>query len=139
MKALETLRTEHAFDLNIVNQIEKEFGDVDHLQEEYNEFWDNGYFEQVKTQSSGGNGYIAGGGPVDYNEGKIIYLYVRTKQPKNVMEIGFASGCSSAVIAKALEMNGKGKLYTVDIKENPGQASGIGMSKDKVWRIDYFK
>ena len=45
MKALETLRTEHAFDLNIVNQIEKEFGDVDHLQEEYNEFWDNGYFE----------------------------------------------------------------------------------------------
>ena len=54
------------------------------------------------------------------------------------MEIGFASGCSSAVIAKALEINGEGKLYTVDIKENPGKSANPNDDQDKVWRIDYF-
>ena len=135
MKLLETLRTEQAFNLKIVQQLEKEFGDVDQLQEEYNEFWDNGYFEQVKTQSSGGNGSWAGAGAVDYNEGKVIYLYIRTRKPKNVLEIGFASGCSTSIIAKALEMNGEGKVYTVDVKENPGQGHE---DPDTVWRIDYF-
>ncbi len=139
MRLLEELRTLHSFDLAIVNQLDKEFGDDYYdLVEEYNEFWDNGYFEQVKTQSSAGNGAMAGAGPVDYNEGKVIYLFVRTKKPKNVMEIGFASGCSSAIIAKALEMNKTGKLYTVDIKENPGQTAVPGEDTDKVWRIDYF-
>ena len=54
------------------------------------------------------------------------------------MEIGFASGCSSAVIAKALEMNGEGKLYTVDLKENPGMSANPDNDQEKVWRIDYF-
>ena len=137
---LESLRQKHSFDLAIVDQLDKEFGeDYYDLVEEYNEFWDNGYFEQVKTQSSGGNGHIAGGGPVDYNEGKVIYLFVRTRKPKNVLEIGFASGCSSVVIARALEMNNdNSKLYTVDLKENPGQASHVDADKTKVWRIDYF-
>ena len=136
---LEELRSKHSFDLNIVDQLDKEFGDDYYdLVEEYNDFWDNGYFEQVKTQSSGGAGHIAGAGPVDYNEGKVIYLFIRTRQPKNVMEIGFASGCSSAVIAKALEMNGEGKLYTVDLKENPGMSANPNNDQEKVWRIDYF-
>ena len=136
---LEELRSKHSFDLNIVDQLDKEFGDDYYdLVEEYNEFWDNGYFEQLKTQSSGGAGHIAGAGPVDYNEGKVIYLFIRTKRPKNVMEIGFASGCSSSIIAKALEMNGEGKLYTVDLKENPGMSANPTQDQDKVWRIDYF-
>ena len=66
---LEELRSKHSFDLNIVDQLDKEFGDDYYdLVEEYNDFWDNGYFEQVKTQSSGGAGHIAGAGPVDYND-----------------------------------------------------------------------
>ena len=136
---LKDLRQAHSFDLKIVEQLDKEFGDdYTELQDEYNEFWDNGYLEQVEKQSSGGNGHIAGAGPIDYNEGKVIYLFIRTRKPKNVMEIGFASGCSSAVIAKALEMNGEGKLYTVDIKENPGKSANPNDDQDKVWRIDYF-
>ena len=139
MKLLKDLRTQHSFDLGIVDQLDKEFGDDYHdLVDEYNEFWDNGYFKQIETQSSGGNGHVGGAGPIDYNEGKVIYLFIRTKLPKNVMEIGFASGCSSSVIAKALEMNGKGKLYTVDLKENPGMTSDPDDDQDKVWRIDYF-
>ena len=136
---LKDLRQAHSFDLKIVEQLDKEFGDdYTELQDEYNEFWDNGYLEQVEKQSSGGNGHIAGAGPIDYNEGKVIYLFIRTRKPKNVMEIGFASGCSSAVIAKALEMNGEGKLYTVDLKENPGKSANPNDDQDKVWRIDYF-
>ena len=104
---LESLRQKHSFDLAIVDQLDKEFGeDYYDLVEEYNEFWDNGYFEQVKTQSSGGNGHIAGGGPVDYNEGKVIYLFVRTRKPKNVLEIGGGSGKVSHIINKILDKKG---------------------------------
>ena len=65
------------------------------------------------------NGEWAGGGPIDYNESKVIYLFVRTRKPRNVLEIGFASGVSSSLIAKALEMNGEGNLYTGDLNSDP--------------------
>ena len=62
---LKDLRQAHSFDLKIVEQLDKEFGDdYAELQDEYNEFWDNGYLEQVEKQSSGGNGHIAGAGPI---------------------------------------------------------------------------
>ncbi|MFW6111134.1 MAG: class I SAM-dependent methyltransferase [Thermoproteota archaeon] len=43
------------------------------------------------------------------------YLMVRLLKPKNVVETGVASGNSSACILKALELNGKGVLYSIDL------------------------
>ena len=60
-------------------------------------------FNQIIEESSNGDGEWAGAGPIDYNEAKVIYFYIRTKKPKNVLEVGFASGVSSSLIAKALE------------------------------------
>ena len=70
---------------------------------------------QVINESSSGNGHIAGSGPVDYNEGKILFLHIRKHKPKLVLEIGTASGCSAVIMARALELNKIGKLHTVDI------------------------
>jgi hypothetical protein len=114
MILLKDLKEKYKNDKVIENQLELNFGDYKKLEEEYDNFWDGGFMEEVITKSSNGGGHIAGAGPVDYNEGKAIYLYIRRELPKLVLEIGHAAGCSSVVIAKALEMNGSGVLHTCD-------------------------
>lgn len=49
------------------------------------------------------------------DEGKVMYALVRALKPKQCVEIGVAEGCSSAHILSALNTNGGGKLYSVDI------------------------
>ena len=114
----------------ILNQLEREFGDYKDLENEYDDWWENILLPQIISQSSNGNGAQAGAGPVDYNEGKIIYIFIRNLKPTKILELGYASGCSSAIIARALEVNNKGFLHTVDFKSNP--------FKDK-WIVDEFK
>jgi len=114
MILLKDLKEKYKNDEVIVNQLKLEFADYSELEKEFDNFWDNGFMEEIITKSSNGNGHIAGAGPVDYNEGKIIYLYIRRMKPKSVLEIGHAAGCSSVVIAKALETNGSGTLHTCD-------------------------
>lgn len=54
-------------------------------------------------------------GAIGENEGKILYTIVRTLRPRVVLEIGTFQGCSTYHIARALQKNGSGKVYTVDI------------------------
>lgn len=49
------------------------------------------------------------------DEGKVLYALVRAIKPEQCVEIGVAEGCSSAHILAALNANGSGKLYSVDI------------------------
>lgn len=44
-----------------------------------------------------------------------IYILCRMWQPELVVETGVASGVSSALILQAMEDNGKGKLFSIDI------------------------
>lgn len=44
-----------------------------------------------------------------------IYVLCRIWQPNIIVETGVASGVSSAIILQALEDNGKGRLYSIDI------------------------
>ncbi len=130
MILLKDLPSEYKSDPIILSQLKNEFGDYDKLEKEYDQWWDELFMNQVIEQSSNGNGARAGAGPVDYNEGKILYMFIRRLKPSKVLELGFASGCSGTVIARALEVNKKGVLHTVDYKSNP--------FKDK-WIIDEFK
>lgn len=57
------------------------------------------------------------------DEAKILYALVRALRPSVMVEVGTNSGCSTAHILAALEANGNGKLYSVDI--DPGAGSGI--------------
>lgn len=117
---LETLQEKYTKDPLVINQIQKEFGNTyQEFEKEWDSYWSSTLIDQIINQSSNGNGSIAGAGPVDYNEGKIIYIFIRTRKPTNVLEVGFASGVSSTVIARALEMNGSGCLYTGDLNSNP--------------------
>ena len=45
----------------------------------------------------------------------VLYFLVRLVKPKVVVETGVASGASSAHILRALEDNGQGKLYSIDV------------------------
>ena len=112
---LEDLRNIYSFQIDVVNQLEEEFGDdFDDLEDEFNEFWESLLKDQIIKYASRGDGKFAGTGSIDYNEAKVIYLFIRTRKPRNVLEIGFASGVSSTLIAKALEVNGESNLYTGD-------------------------
>ena len=119
----------YQFNIDVVNQLEAEFPNYYELESEFNDYWNSTLMNQIIEESSNGDGEWAGAGPIDYNEAKVIYFYIRTKKPKNVLEVGFASGVSSSLIAKALEVNGEGKLYTGDLNSAP----------DHKWIISDFK
>jgi len=70
-------------------------------------------------------------GPAAYMGGpgflEACYAVVRLARPATVLETGVANGYSSAVILQALEDNGKGRLYSVDLpKFRPGVAAYTG-------------
>tara|TARA_R110000851_G_scaffold94758_9_gene205792 strand:+ start:5415 stop:6878 length:1464 start_codon:yes stop_codon:yes gene_type:complete len=114
MILLKDLKDKYKADEVIANQLKIEFGDYTSFEKEFDSIWDNWLMEEIITKSSNGQGHLAGAGPVDYNEGKILYMKIRELKPKNVLEIGHAAGCSSVVMATALEKNGFGKLHTCD-------------------------
>jgi len=58
------------------------------------------------------------GGWIDIIDCYIIYIAVRKAKPKIVLETGLAGGGSSAFILQALEDNGAGKLYSIDLPGN---------------------
>ena len=115
---LKDLKEKYSNDPIIQSQLKNEFGNYFELEKEFNLFWKN-HIKEVINESSMGNGHIAGAGAVDYNESKVLWFYIRTQKPKNVLEIGHASGCSTVVLASAIELNNnKGKVYTCDLKGN---------------------
>jgi len=115
---LKDLKEKYTQDSNIQSQLKNEFGDYSELEKEFDIFWEK-HIEEVINESSMGNGHIAGAGAVDYNESKVLYFYIRTIKPKNILEIGHASGCSTVVLAEALKANNQGgNVYTCDIKGN---------------------
>lgn len=54
------------------------------------------------------------------DEGRVIYALVRALKPRHVLEVGVASGGTSTHILSALEANGDGDLYSIDIEANCG-------------------
>lgn len=73
--------------------------------------------------------HVPEGTPTDWSgmstfaaEGQIIYALIRAMKPAQVVEIGVDSGGTSTHILAALERNDYGKLYSVDIKEDVGEA-----------------
>lgn len=54
------------------------------------------------------------------DEGKVLYALIRAMRPARVVEIGVASGGTSTHILSALEANGFGTLYSVDVEASCG-------------------
>jgi hypothetical protein len=52
------------------------------------------------------------GGLPNYRDLWLLYRMVRERKPKTILEFG--SGCSTAILAKALSDNGRGHLHSID-------------------------
>jgi hypothetical protein len=59
---------------------------------------------------------------------RALYLLCRILKPEVVIETGVASGASSSIILAALDENGGGKLYSIDL---PASRYGDGIPADK--------
>lgn len=57
-----------------------------------------------------------------------LYVLCRIFKPKIVVETGVANGYSSAFILQALQKNGSGKLYSIDLPNQSGQELGKNRS-----------
>jgi predicted O-methyltransferase YrrM len=69
----------------------------------------------------------------------ILYCVIRKMKPSKVVETGVASGASTAYLLKALQMNGDGNLYSVDLPTHMSKArrnsSPIPDDKETGWAI----
>jgi len=54
-------------------------------------------------------------GSISYEEGEALYAIGRLSKPNIVVETGVAQGASSSCILQALEDNGQGELYSIDL------------------------
>jgi len=77
---------------------------------------------------------------MDYNEVETLYTIVRIREPNIVVETGVAHGMSSAFILQALEDNGQGELYSIDLPPTglrlaDGLAYYISEGKEVGWVI----
>lgn len=61
---------------------------------------------------------FGGGWAVELEVGELLHSIVRTLKPNIIVETGTHKGFSALVMAKALQQNGHGRLYTVDMTDH---------------------
>lgn len=66
------------------------------------------------------------GGPMNVESGLTLYALTRVLRPEVVVETGVANGISSSFILKALDNNGKGTLYSIDLHYREGVTVPLG-------------
>ncbi len=60
-------------------------------------------------------------GAIGYREGMHLYAVLRTLRPRIAVETGVANGFSTAFSLLALERNGEGELYSIDLPREVGR------------------
>lgn len=66
--------------------------------------------------------------------GPIVYVCVRASEPSIIIETGVASGSSTYYILQAMELNGNGHLYSIDLP-NVDIGSIIPNGKEVGWLV----
>jgi predicted O-methyltransferase YrrM len=91
---------------------------IDHLEERAAEFWNT-----VHGETARGHRYNTGRvtGRDGYDEGLRLYRLLRELNPRAAVETGVCNGVSTAFLLLALEDNGNGELYSIDLPEVAGQ------------------
>jgi predicted O-methyltransferase YrrM len=109
---------------------------VEQLQRGYEEYW--GIVEPTSGYNTGRLGY---------EEGVRLYALTRKLRPRVAVETGVCNGFSTAFVLLALERNGDGELYSIDLPEvagtdyEPGtfwqgkQGAAIPPGKEPGWMI----
>lgn len=99
-----------------LNDIYKELADTGLVTELNNNLQQ---FESVKNQVI--RGKQADSGVISSDEGTALYAIIRKLKPDVVVETGVCSGYSTAMLLKAMELNNKGQLYSIDFPEVLGE------------------
>jgi hypothetical protein len=86
----------------------------------YRELFDSGFFQGLKG-ASGASGRFGDFSMVSVLRAPAIYVMLRIVKPSTVIETGVCSGFSSSFILYALSQNKSGKLYSIDLPNQPGQ------------------
>jgi predicted O-methyltransferase YrrM len=91
---------------------------IDHLEARAAEFWDT-----VQGETPRGHRYNTGRvtGRDGYDEGQRLYRLLRELRPQVAVETGVCNGVSTAFVLLALEDNGEGELYSIDLPEVAGE------------------
>jgi len=85
---------------------------------------DKAFIEYVTSSLRGVGRYIG-----EISSPEILYVVVRKMYPDIIVETGVAAGVSSAFILKALEDNGKGVLYSIDMPNYEVELSKQGVMR----------
>ena len=72
-------------------------------------------------------GIELGTGAMNIYQGIKLYAILRHLKPDIVVETGVCNGASTSYILKALDKNGKGKLYSIDFPEI------MGADNEEIW------
>lgn len=109
--------------------------------EEYLEEFDTSHkrdFEHFKNRFTSHADRVLSNVPFDLGGAglsKLLFLLVRKRKPRVVVETGVAAGHSSAAILEALELNGEGELFSSDFPyfrvEKPEQYVGIVVEPER--------
>ena len=86
----------------------------------YRELYASEAYRDLLAQS-GKKGGIFDAGMLNPLRGPVLYLLCRILKPETMVETGVADGYSSCLILAALQENGKGKLYSIDLPNQPGE------------------
>ena len=91
---------------------------IDHLEDRAAEFWDT-----VQGETQRGHRYNTGRvtGRDGYDEGLRLYRLLRELEPRVAVETGVCNGVSTAFVLLALEDNGAGELWSIDLPEVAGE------------------
>ncbi|MFB6216762.1 MAG: class I SAM-dependent methyltransferase [Candidatus Aenigmatarchaeota archaeon] len=100
----------------------RDFGGVNpdyHLPEEFFEGLKQDIDLEFAELSGEVRGEELGPGRITGEDAEKLYGVIREEEPRVVVETGVCNGVSTAVILEALEENGGGRLYSIDLPEFP--------------------
>lgn len=97
-------------------------GLVDHLEAQAAHFWRTVHGETRGHRYNTGRATGRDG----YGEGLRLYAVLRKLRPEIAVETGVCNGVSTAFLLLALDANGSGELYSLDLPEIAGEDSDPG-------------
>ena len=86
----------------------------------YQELNSSDFLRELRSQT-GKSGSVLDSGMLNPMRAPALYVICRLVKPDVVVETGVANGFSSSFILNALEINGRGDLYSIDLPNQPGQ------------------
>ena len=94
--------------------------DIKTIESFYNELRGADFISAIKKKT-GSKGNFFDFGMLNFMRAPLLYVVCRFLRPEIVVETGVANGFSSSFILQALEKNKRGRLWSIDLPNRPGE------------------